>query len=33
VQGLRSGLPQSQAVEVVSTKVAVYEATPATPPW
>jgi quinol monooxygenase YgiN len=33
VQGLRSGLPQPQTVEVVSTKVAVYEATPATPPW
>ena len=33
VQGLRSGPPQPQGVEVVSTKVAVYEATPATPPW
>lgn len=33
VQGLRSGPPQPKGVEVVSTTVAVYEATPATPPW
>ncbi len=33
VRGLRSAPPQPQGVEVVSTKVTVYEATPATPPW